>query len=169
MSATPKCASSSLYQVNHRFPVLRRRGGCLDSSVVTAGSKLSGPEPALATEMAALPWPKAQWAWNDRKKPSLWFSLLFQSPMRLPEVDTPAAFDVEPLCGVSRREVRLCRSDRTDRRDLAKPLRGHVLLALRQQVSVRFSAQRSQRIQLLVVQLRPPAHSGSLIFPSHSA
>jgi len=49
--------------------------------------------------------------------------------------------------------------DRADRGNLAKPIPGLVFFALRQRLPPHFLAQRSQRIQLLVVKLGPPAHS----------
>ena len=51
------------------------------------------------------------------------------------------------------------RPDRTDRRNLAEPFPGLVFLALREQLPPHFLTQRPQRIELLVVKLRPPAHS----------
>jgi len=50
-------------------------------------------------------------------------------------------------------------SNRTDRWNLTQPFPHLVFLAFRHQISSYFLAQGSQHIQLLVVQLRPPAHS----------
>src|SRR5215467_15010726 len=52
------------------------------------------------------------------------------------------------------------RPNRTNRRNLTQPFPNLVLLALGQQISTYFLAQGSQRIQLLVAQLRPPVHPG---------
>src|SRR6266404_8634187 len=49
--------------------------------------------------------------------------------------------------------------NRTDRGDLAEQFPRLVFLALREQISPHLLAQTSQRIELLVVKLRPPAHS----------
>src|SRR5207237_537976 len=49
--------------------------------------------------------------------------------------------------------------DRTDRGNLAKPFPGLVFLALRQQLPPHFLTHHPQRIELLIVKLRPPAHS----------
>src|SRR6266851_6967278 len=49
--------------------------------------------------------------------------------------------------------------DRTERRDLAEPFPRLVFLTLGEQIPPHFLAQRSQRIELLVVKLGPPAHS----------
>src|ERR1700730_16917828 len=50
-------------------------------------------------------------------------------------------------------------ADRTDRRNLAEPFPGLVFLALREQIPPHLLPHRAQRIELLVVKLRPPAHS----------
>src|SRR6267154_4206071 len=49
--------------------------------------------------------------------------------------------------------------DRTDRGDLAEQFPRLVFLALRQQLPPHFLTHRSQRIELLVIKLGPPAHS----------
>src|ERR1039458_8020797 len=51
------------------------------------------------------------------------------------------------------------RADRTDRGDLAEQLERLVLPALGQQFAPHLLAQRPQRIELLVVELRPAAHT----------
>src|ERR1700686_5016107 len=51
------------------------------------------------------------------------------------------------------------RPDRANRRDLAEPSPGLVFLTLGEQITPHLLAQCSQCIQLLVVKLRPPAHS----------
>ena len=52
------------------------------------------------------------------------------------------------------------RTDRTDRRNLAQQIRCAVLLALRQQIPSSLLADRLQRVELLVVELRPAAYAG---------
>src|SRR5256884_3108309 len=47
--------------------------------------------------------------------------------------------------------------DRTDRGNLAEPFPGLVFLALRQQLPPHFLTHHPQRIELLIVKLRPPA------------
>jgi len=59
-------------------------------------------------------------------------------------------------------------SNRTDRRNLAKPLPGLVFLALNQQLQPHLLAHRPQRIELWVVKFGR-CTPGSVIFPSHSA
>src|SRR5882672_2870400 len=49
--------------------------------------------------------------------------------------------------------------DRANRGDLAEPFPGLLLLTLHQQLVPHSLAQYSQRIQLLVIKFRPPAHS----------
>ena len=60
-------------------------------------------------------------------------------------------------------------SDRTERRNLAKPFPHLKFLTLRQQISPHFLAQRSQCIQLLIVILGPPAHSRFADLPFYNA
>src|SRR5215831_9731796 len=50
------------------------------------------------------------------------------------------------------------RPDRANGGNLTKPFPGFVLLTLREQISSYFLAQPSQRIELLVIKFRPPAH-----------
>src|SRR4029077_16292859 len=49
--------------------------------------------------------------------------------------------------------------DRADRGDLAEQFPDLLFFTLRQQLAPHSQAQHSQRIQLLVIKLRPPAHS----------
>src|SRR5271169_3965803 len=59
----------------------------------------------------------------------------------------------------------LGRTNRANRGNLAEAFPGLMLLAFCQQISPNFLAQEPQRIQLLVVKLRPPAHPRFADFP----
>ena len=83
-------------------------------AVVTDSSKLSGPQPASATEIAALSWPKAQYEKNERKKAA---TMVFIA-LRISHETTRGCYP----CSIRRgavvwrsKKVRLCRPDRADR------------------------------------------------------